>query len=188
MRRKLSDRKMNFEFFNHGVPRGFCPKSLTLHGITIFLTLVMPKPLTWSIAEMESSLYLCNKSPIFRFRPNLKSNTVWKKPNFARFFWVLPSKKFSKHLNKTALFVGCDSPDLKPCNVEFHKSYVFCLSMFISIVVKLQQTSDLTSSSSIPFSTVLHLVDRYCTAQTWIKTRFILRISCTTQNNFEIWI
>ena len=143
---------------------GFCPKSFILHGITIFWTLVMPKPLTWSVAEMESSLHLCRKSSIFRFRPNLKSNTVWKKPNFARFSWVLPSKKFSKHSNKTAFFAGCDSPEIKPCNVEFHESYVFCLFRFILIVVKLQQTSDLTSRSLNRFSTVFHLVDRYCTA------------------------
>ena len=39
---------------------GFCPKSF-FHDIPFFWALLMPRRLTWSIAEMDSSLHLYKK-------------------------------------------------------------------------------------------------------------------------------
>ena len=73
----------------------FCPKSFTFHDIPFFWTLLMRKRLTWSIAEMDSSLNIIQKnSPIFRCRHTQKQTHSEKSLLIVRFFWNFPSKKF----------------------------------------------------------------------------------------------
>ena len=64
---------------------GFCPKNFIFHDIPLFWTLLMPKHLTWSIAEMDSSLHMYKKNPNRQMSSNTKTNALWKNPIFARF-------------------------------------------------------------------------------------------------------
>ena len=46
----------------------------------------MPKRLTWSIAEMDSSLHIYKKNSNRQMSSNTKTNTLWKKPNIRKIF------------------------------------------------------------------------------------------------------
>ena len=64
----------------------FCPKTFIFHDIPLFWTLLMPKRLTWSIAEMDSSLHIYKKISNRQMSSNTKTNTLWKKPNIRKIF------------------------------------------------------------------------------------------------------
>ena len=58
----------------------------TFMTLPFFWALLMPKRLTWSIAEMESSLNFYKNSPIVRCRPSQNQTHSEKKPSICKIF------------------------------------------------------------------------------------------------------